>query len=73
MDGEEGGEVCVCVGGHGHGNHCAAAGHRHPTLHGLPAAQPVSTGWSVWGLVCGGEMRWGRGRCMCVCVYVGWW
>ena len=49
-----GGEVCVCGGGHGHGDHCTVTSHRHPTLHGLPAAQPLSTGWSVWGLVCGG-------------------
>ena len=53
--------MCVCMWGGGdtdrlgHGGHCAVTGHRHPTLHGLPAAQPVSTGWSVWGLVFLGE------------------
>ena len=53
--------MCVCMWGGGdtdrlgHGGHCAVTGHSHPTLHGLPATQPLSTGWSLWGLVCGGE------------------
>ena len=41
MGGEEGGGGVCVWGGHGHGDHCTVTSHRHPTLHGLPAAQPL--------------------------------